>query len=283
MRAGSGVAGERQHRQLEAFHHLRAQDFAEVGVGQQFQPALRFGGELCLCFGAALCACAVVQRLQEEGRGRQAGVHHLLEGGNPRFFNERVGVFAGGHEHEAPFVLFVMLAEDGFQRLACRFLSGGVAIEGEIDFLRALFQLADMAVANGGAEGGNGVFHAVLPQFDDVHIAFGDEQGTFACLHGLVQAVQLKALVKPGRLRRVQVFRLRFTHCPCTKGDDFAFDVVDGEDDALTKPVVMVVVFDADQSHILQQLLRVFAAKVGKQGIAGRGIAEQEGINGCFF
>ena len=283
MRAGSGVAGKRQHWQVKALHHLRTQDFAEVGVGQQFQPALGFARQFCLCLGAALCACAVVQRLQEEGRGGQAGVHHLLEGGDTRFFHERVGVFPGRHEHEAPFVLFVMLAEDGFQRLACCFLSGGVAIEGEIDFLRALFQLADMAVANGGAEGGNGVFHAVLPQFDNVHIAFGDEQGTFARLHGLVQAVQLKALVKPGCLRRVQVFRLRFTHCPRTKGDDFAFDVVDGEDDALTKPVVMVVVFDADQSHILQQLQRVFAAKVGKQGVAGRGIAEQEGINGCFF
>jgi len=150
--------------------------------------------------------------------------------------------------------------------------------------LRHMGSIARAVVGSrGGAEGGNGVFHAVLPQFDDVHIAFGDEQGTFARLHGLVQAVQLKALVKPGCLRRVQVFRLRFTHCPRTKGDDFAFDVVDGEDDALTEPVVMVVVFDADQSHILQQLQRVFAAKVGKQGIAGRGIAEQEGINGCFF
>ena len=207
----------------------------------------------------------------------------MLEGGDARFFHERVGVFTGRHEHEAPFVLFIVLAENGFQRLARGFLPGGVAIEGEIDFLRAFFQLADMGVANGGAEGGDGIFHAVLPQFDDVHIAFGNEQGALTCLHRLMQAVQLEALVKPRRLRRVQVFRLRFTHCPRTKGDDFAFDAVDGEDDALAEPVVVMVVFDADQPHILQQLQRVFAAEVSEECVAGRGIAELESIDCRFF
>ena len=67
MRAGSGVAGKRQHWQVKALHHLRTQDFAEVSIGQEFQPALGFARQFCLCLGAALRACAVVQRLQEEG------------------------------------------------------------------------------------------------------------------------------------------------------------------------------------------------------------------------
>ena len=58
---------------------------------------------------------------------------------------------------------------------------------------------------------------------------------------------------------------------------------MDGEDDTLTEPVVIVVIFFADQADILQQLLRVFAAKMGQEGIIGRSIAEHEGINRLFF
>ena len=45
----------------------------------------------------------------------------------------------------------------------------------------------------------------------------------------------------------------------------------------------MVVVFDANQADVLQQLQRVFAAEMRQQGIAGRGVAKLEGINGRFF
>ena len=83
-------------------------------------------------------------------------------------------------------MLFVVLGEDGFQRFTRGLLSSGVPVEGKVSFVSAFFQLADVSVTNSSAKGSDGISDSVLPQFDDVHIAFGDEQGAFTCLHGLV-------------------------------------------------------------------------------------------------
>ena len=102
-----------------------------------------------------------------------------------------------------------------------RATTSGITIEAHHRLGGEAPQQPDLLFRQRGTERCNGVCKAAIRQGDDVHIALSDDRGSgFADrLARLGQAVERATFVKQGGLRRVQVFRARFSKGAATEGD----------------------------------------------------------------
>ena len=84
-----------------------------------------------------------------------------------------------------------------------RLAPGGIAVKTENDAAAAAEQFFDVVLGHRRAQGGDGIHHPVLGHGQDVHVALHHVQPFYVFLPapGLVQAVQLAALVEDGGLR----------------------------------------------------------------------------------
>ncbi len=110
------------------------------------------------------------------------------------------------------------------------------------------------------AQRGNGVGDIVLSQSHHIHVAFDHHQAPQ--MRGmdasLVQAVQLRALMKYRRLRGIEILgRGVAVQCPPAEGDDPAATVADREYDAVAesvaRPTLLVAAGQAGIDEILHR------------------------------
>ena len=122
---------------------------------------------------------------------------------------------------------------------------------------------------------------AELRQRDHIHVALDNQQvfQRLVGLAGLVQAVELVALMEYRGFGRVQVLGFFVAKGPAPKADDPAAQVVDGKGHAVPKPVIGTAIILADGQARLGGDAAV-AHGVGN-GLPGIGcIADAEALGG---
>ena len=144
-----------------------------------------------------------------------------------------------------------------------------------------------MFLGGGGAQGGYRIRDAGLVQAHHVHIAFDDHQpGKIRPrLPRFVQPVEFASLVKQGRLRGIEVFRLPLIDDPAPKPQHAPARITDRKHQAVPETVVKSggpfatprIAFD-DEAKLQNPAPLVFPRpEPGEQGIPGiRRIAESE-------
>ena len=183
------------------------------------------------------------QPLHEEFRQRHRARQSRLEGGRAFGAYQRVRIMAVWQEQELELLPALQRRQRILQRAPGRRAPGAVAVEAEHDVVGQPGQALEVIGRRCRAEGRAGVADSVLGEGDDVHIAFDDQnhRNVAQRLAHLVGAVQLAALVKERRLRRIQVLRIvfaAFAEDAPAKGDHTAARVADGEHQPMAETVV---------------------------------------------
>ena len=220
------------------------------------------------------------------GRQRHGLGHGGVEGLGAEFTDVGIGVVLGGQEQEAHAAGVGGVRERGFQRPAGGTAAGGVAVEAEHHRVGEAEQLAHMLVGAGRAQRGHGVGEAPLRQRHHVHVALDHQRIALGAqaLAGLVQAVQLLALVEHRCLGGIQVLRLADVQHPATEADDLAAHRPDREHDAVAEAVIALL-FPApigltaagdDQAAVGEQRVGVVGEHAGQGAPALGRIAQAE-------
>ena len=167
-------------------------------------------------------------------------MHHAAKSISAVFAHKAIGVVLGGQKEKLHHPRIAGKRQHRKQGAAGGFLPRLVAIKAKNDLIAEAKQLLHMLGRASGAQGGHGIAYAVLRQRHHIHIAFGDQHKARLLDIGAAfkQAVNLAPFVKDGGFGRVQIFGFARARDAPAKGDDFAFEVADGEHDALAKAVV---------------------------------------------
>src|SRR5690606_23211088 len=154
--------------------------------------------------------------------------------------DQAVRVLTLGEEHEAHVTPVLQYRQAGLQRAPGCLATGIVPVETEDDGVDHAEQPLEMLFAGGRAECGDRIGDAVLGQCDHIHVAFHHQNVVQLTVlaAGLVQAIQLPALLEHRRFGGVQVLGLVVAQHPAAETDDPPAAVADGEDDAVAEAVV---------------------------------------------
>ena len=126
-------------------------------------------------------------------------------------FDEAVGVFALGEEHEADGASVVKKRQCLSQGARSGFASRKVSVETEDQLVAQAEKLLEVFACDRGSERCHRVFDAVGEERDDVHVPLDDDDLVeFSDFSYLVRAVKRTAFMKDLGFRRVQIFRLVF-------------------------------------------------------------------------
>ena len=240
-------------------HHVpehAAGELVDVGAGQADQAGAAVqGGHVHLLL-----------ELAEQELGQGLGpLHALAEFLLADLAHQAVRVFALGQEQEAGLATVAQQGQGGFQGFPGGVAAGAVAVEAEDHLGGAAEQLFQVIGGGGGAQGGHDVADAELGQGHHVHVAFHHQQGVdvFQGLAGLVQAVQLPALVKDGSFRGVEILGCVVAHDPSAETHHPAAGIADGEHDAVAETVVLAALAAGQQAGLFQEALPFRAAAQG--------------------
>ena len=121
---------------------------------------------------------------------------------------------------------------------------------------------------------------------DHIHIALTGQHIFFPAGTGIIQSVQIAALVKDQCFRRIQVFRCSISHNASAKADDAIVHVHDREHNAVPELVMAASLFHGYQAAVAQYfvciapgaqiLIQVIAGLIGKpQSKPANGIIRQ--------
>ena len=159
--------------------------------------------------------------------------------------------------------------------------TGGIAVKAEHHGIAETKQFLHMFGGAGGAQGGHGMAKAPLGQGHHVHIAFGHQHiARFAQrLARLEQTVEFAPLAEHRGFWRVQVLGGALAEHASAKANALAFDVADGEHDAVAKTVVALVfaaIFGVvdHQTTVDQQGVLVVGKHAGQAAPAFRRVAQ---------
>ena len=141
-----------------------------------------------------------------------------------------------------------------------------------------------MRLSGCGAQRGHHVFHAVLRQRHNVHVALNHEHAIDLADRGLrlEQAVQFTAFAENRRLGRVQIFRpaaiVLAAQNAATKPNHSALLVEDRKHHAFTETVVaFAAVTRSDKARRFEQgVIRVIVERFGQRLPSGRGPTEMK-------
>ena len=181
--------------------------------------------------------------------------------------DKAVGVVFGRQEQERQGFVVFELRQSVFQRAPCGFAAGRVAVETEINVVGLAEQEFDVLGGGGRAQRGNGIAHAELCQRHHVHIAF-HHQNASRVFHGLarfVQTVQVFALVKQGRVGRIEVFGLGIVQHAAAEADDLPRNIADGEHDAVAEAVVLAAFVVQHHAAVNERRARIRLEHLGQR------------------
>ena len=173
--AGEGFA-ELGEADAEAGGAVGEEGVAHDGVGDFFEVDGEGVGEAAAIEGLAEVDVLLgkVDLVVEEAAG---AVEEGAEGFGAFRFDEGVGVLFFGKGGDADFEAEFGEFGKGF---ASGFVTGGVGVVAEDDFVGVALDEAGVVGGEGGAEAGNGVFEAGFVTGDDVDLSFADEGEFFA-------------------------------------------------------------------------------------------------------
>ena len=183
-------------------------------------------------------------QMAEQVFGQRLGLllHAGAEGVLAFLADQTVRVLAVGQKHEAHMAAVFQGRQAGLQCPPGRLAPGVVAVKAEHHTVDHAEQPFHVLFAGSGAQGGDSIGHAVLGQGDNVHIAL-DHQNVIelaVVASGLVEAVELPALVEYRCLGGVQVLGLVVAQHPTPKTYHPATAVTNREGDAITEAVITV-------------------------------------------
>ena len=148
-----------------------------------------------------------------------------------------IGIFPVGQEEHAH---LRSTSAHGGKCAQGRLLSCCVAVVAEDNARRAAQEQRGMIARKRRAEGRDDVRDARLPCGNSVHIALNDDRRALACNRAVcaVKPEEELSLVEYGRLRRIEVFRLRVAKRTSAEGDDAPALIRDGDHDAIAEAVI---------------------------------------------
>ena len=231
--------------------HAHAADSVEFAQHQITKRAIRNLGEQWSCaFGEACLAVEaadidVLGLLGEEKFAEwRRFLQTLLETIEAFLADQRIGIFAIGHEQEPGLATIAHARQYRFHRTPCGLAAGTIAIETEIHIGGIAEQGFGVVAGRRGAERRHGLGDTVLMQGDHVHIAFDNQQprDLLVRLAHLPHAEQFAALVEQRRLGRVQIFRIVFRRQHASAESNGATASIE---DRKHHPIAEAVVFSA--------------------------------------
>ena len=151
---------------------------------------------------------------------------------------ERVGVEAVGQDEDVDVEALLEAERD---RPGRRRLPGAVAVVVDDEPRGEAHGLPDLPRRQGRSERGHDVADPGLVERREIRIALDEDGRPFLPdgVLGEIQSVEELALGVEGRLRRIEILRLRFEDRPAAEGDDAARQAEDGEDDPAPEAVAV--------------------------------------------
>ena len=223
------------------------------------------------------------QVVEEKAREGRAPGQLRTEPLRPDAAHPRVGVFPFGQEHEARLAPLAQERQRGLERAPGRLAARRVAIETEDDTGRDAEDLLQVLGRGGGAERGHGAGEAGLDEGQHVHVALHDDHRVELPAHalGLVEPVELTALVEDRGLRGIQILRLAVVQHSPAEADGAPAAVQDGVHHPVAEAVVGAPTAAGNRQAGLHEVLAglLVAAEGTHQAVPPRrGIPELEGI-----
>ena len=190
-----------------------------------------------LVFGA--CGLArVLQFLPEDVGERTRRLQSAAQTRGASALNEAVGVLPGREERERQTFPGFEERRGAGGGAGGGALSAVVAVQAEDGLVGEPPQEAQLFFADGGAEGGDDIFHAGAGEGDGVHVSFDDIDGVVFAGGGggAVYVVEGFAFAEEDIFGAVEVFgACVVVHGAGAEGDDALAGVVDGKDDAVAE------------------------------------------------
>ncbi len=172
--------------------------------------------------------------------------------------DQRVRVLALGHQQEADLAPILHERQGHLHCPPGGLSTGAVAIKAEHHAGGSPEQALQVRRRGCRSQGGDSVVDPILGQANNVHITLHHHR-LIELTHlapRTIQAIQLGALVKQGRFRRVEVFRLTLADHPPAETNQLAAMVLDRKHDSPAKTVVMAPIFFFNgQARLGQQFL----------------------------
>ncbi len=169
------------------------------------------------------------------------GCDHFLDRAAAAGAREIVGVLPFGQQRKAQALAGQEMRQREVGGAIGRLLPGAVAVETEDRLVRHLPEQRELVFGQRGAERRNGAAKARGDHGDDVDIAFDHDQRR-AVMRGLPrggEVVEIVALVKQRRFRRVQIFcRNVLFQRAAAEGDDAAARIRDRKHHAVAEAIV---------------------------------------------
>ena len=120
----------------------------------------------------------------------------------------------------------------------CRLLPGLIAVIGQKHFLCVTAHETGMPACKGSSQRSHRIGETRLVHGDHIHIPLTDDQIVFSRSSGNIKPVQVAALIKDLRLRRIQVLGLRIAHNTASEADHPVIHIHNGKHDTVPELVV---------------------------------------------